>query len=81
MKTLVSGYSCYSTPGIDLCIICHDTAEYERSLRCYPIKCQRECEKSTRTASIHREAYQPGQHPAEVFLALFMNERGDLCNA
>ena len=57
----------------------HGPAEYERSLRFYPIKCQRECEKSTRTSSTHREAILPGEQPAEGFLALFMNERGDLC--
>ena len=27
------------------------------------------------------EAYQPGQHPVERFLALFRNERGALYNA
>ena len=36
--------------------------------------------KSKRTSSIHREGIQLGEHPAEDFLALLMNERGDLCN-
>ena len=58
----------------------HGPAEYERSLRFYSIKCQRECEKSTRTSSTHREAILPGEHPAEGFHALLMDERGDLCN-
>jgi len=58
----------------------HRAAEYERSLRYYPIKCQTKFEKSTRTSRIHREAIQPGECPAEGFLALFMNERGDFCN-
>ena len=31
--------------------------------------------KSKRTSNIHREGVQPGEHPAEDFLALFMNER------
>ena len=59
----------------------HEPAEYERSFRCYPIKPQRECEKSERTSSTHREGVQPGEHAAKGFLALLMNERGDLCNA
>ena len=57
----------------------HGPAEYERSLRYYPIKCQKEREKSRRTSSIHREAILPGKHPAEGFHALLMDERGDLC--
>ena len=28
-----------------------------------------------------REAIQPSERPAEGFLTLFINERGDLCNA
>ena len=28
-----------------------------------------------------REAIQPSERPAEGFLILFINERGDLCNA
>ena len=37
--------------------------------------------KSKRTSSIHSEGIQLGEHPAEDFLALLMNERGDHRNA
>ena len=41
----------------------------------------RETVKKVKELQELREAIQPSERPAEGFLTLFINERGDLCNA